>query len=85
MKREKKTVKIAQKFNKHNSHFFLFFPIAHDEKKMLSQIAEEGFLELINNILTIGMVPALFTDDETQTIIGNCQNAAKDAGYSVSK
>jgi dynein heavy chain, axonemal len=52
---------------------------------MLSQIAEEGFLEFINNILTIGMVPALFTDEEIETIIGNCRNAAKDAGYSASK
>lgn len=52
---------------------------------MLSQIAEEGFLEFINNILTIGMVPAMFTDDEKDTIIGNCRNAAKEAGYSVSK
>lgn len=53
--------------------------------KTLSQIAEEGFLEFINNILTIGTVPALFTDDEKDTIIGNCRNAAKEAGYSVSK
>jgi len=40
-------------------------------------------LEFINNILTVGMVPALFTDDEKDTIIGNCRDAAKDAGYSV--
>lgn len=52
---------------------------------MLSQIAEEGFLEFINNILTIGMVPALFTEEEKETIIGNCRNDAKVAGYSISK
>jgi dynein heavy chain, axonemal len=63
---------------------FNFLSIAF-EIKMLSQIAEEGFLEFINNILTIGMVPALFTEDEKDTIIGNCRNAAKEAGYSVSK
>jgi dynein heavy chain len=28
-----------------------------------SHVMEEGFLELINNMLTIGMVPALFDDD----------------------
>ncbi|CRL07346.1 CLUMA_CG020322, isoform A [Clunio marinus] len=50
-----------------------------------AQIAEEGFLEFINNILTIGTVPALFTDEEKDTIIGNCRDAAKEAGYSVSK
>ena len=26
-------------------------------------VLEEGFLELINNMLTIGMVPALFPED----------------------
>jgi dynein heavy chain len=29
-----------------------------------AHVAEEGFLELINNILTIGMVPALFMEEE---------------------
>lgn len=29
-----------------------------------SHVVEEGFLELINNILTIGMVPALFPEEE---------------------
>ena len=33
-------------------------------------VAQEGFLELINNMLTSGMVPALFPDDEKETIIG---------------
>ncbi|XP_052562272.1 dynein axonemal heavy chain 10 isoform X4 [Culex pipiens pallens] len=50
-----------------------------------AQIAEEGFLEFINNILTTGMVPALFTDDEKDTIIGQCRGAAKEQGYAVSK
>jgi dynein heavy chain, axonemal len=29
-----------------------------------AHVVDEGFLELINNILTIGMVPALFAEDE---------------------
>lgn len=33
-------------------------------------VAQEGFLELINNMLTSGMVPALFPDDEKETVIG---------------
>lgn len=29
-----------------------------------SHVAEEGFLELVNNILTIGIVPGLFPEEE---------------------
>ena len=29
-----------------------------------AHVTEEGFLELINNVLTIGMVPALFPEEE---------------------
>lgn len=29
-----------------------------------AHVVEEGFLELMNNILTIGMVPALFPEEE---------------------
>ncbi|GIQ82468.1 dynein heavy chain, partial [Kipferlia bialata] len=32
-------------------------------------VAEEGFLELLNNMLTTGMVPALFAEDEKEGII----------------
>ena len=31
-----------------------------------AHVVEEGFLELINNVLTIGMVPALFPEDEKE-------------------
>ena len=34
-----------------------------------SHVAEEGFLELVNNILTIGMVPALFPEEEKDGLI----------------
>jgi len=34
-----------------------------------SHVAEEQFLELINNILTIGMVPALFPEEEKDGLI----------------
>ena len=33
-----------------------------------------GFLELVNNMLTSGMVPALFPDDEKEQIIGQVWN-----------
>ncbi|XP_050426983.1 dynein axonemal heavy chain 10-like [Adelges cooleyi] len=50
-----------------------------------SQIAEEGFLEIINNILTIGMVPALFTEEEKDGIVNQVRKDAKDAGYGIAK
>lgn len=37
-------------------------------------VVEEGFLELINNMLTSGMVPALYLDDEKEGIIGSVCN-----------
>ena len=34
-----------------------------------------GFLELINNMLTSGMVPALYNDEEKEQVIGQvCEN-----------
>ncbi|XP_050294970.1 dynein axonemal heavy chain 10 [Anthonomus grandis grandis] len=50
-----------------------------------AQIVEEGFLEFINNILMIGYVPSLFTDDDKEQIIGQCRSAAVKAGYGVAK
>jgi dynein heavy chain len=35
-----------------------------------SHVQEEGFLELINNILTIGMVPSLFPEEEKESLLG---------------
>ncbi|XP_068620608.1 LOW QUALITY PROTEIN: dynein axonemal heavy chain 10 [Battus philenor] len=50
-----------------------------------AQIVEEGFLEFINNILMIGMIPALFGDDEKDAIINALRNESNDAGYGVGK
>nr|XP_023024309.1 dynein heavy chain 10, axonemal [Leptinotarsa decemlineata] len=49
------------------------------------QIVEEGFLEFINNILMIGYVPSLFTDDDKEQIINQCRIPAKNAGYGIAK
>ncbi|KPJ14719.1 Dynein heavy chain 10, axonemal [Papilio machaon] len=49
------------------------------------RILEEGFLEFINNILMIGMIPALFGDDEKDAIINALRNESNDAGYGVGK
>lgn len=35
-----------------------------------AHVVEEGFLELINNILTIGMVPGLFPEEEKESLCG---------------
>jgi len=40
-----------------------------------SHVAQEGFLELLNNVLTIGMVPALFPEEEKE---GLCQLVDKE-------
>ena len=50
-----------------------------------SHVAEEGFLELINNMLTTGAVPALFPDDEKDGIINNMRDEAAKAGYPPGK
>ncbi|CAH1165598.1 unnamed protein product [Phyllotreta striolata] len=68
----------------------LFTVLGVDNKKTCffftaAQIVEEGFLEFINNILMIGYVPSLFTDDEREQLINNARAAAKKAGYSVTK
>lgn len=36
-----------------------------------AQFVQEGFLELINNILTTGMVPALYPDDEKEVLLSS--------------
>ena len=45
-----------------NSRVVFLFTDAH--------VVDEGFLELVNNMLTSGMVPALFKEDEKDALIG---------------
>ena len=45
-----------------------------------AHVIEEGFLELINNILTTGMVPALYEADERDAIINGVRPEVKAAG-----
>lgn len=40
---------------------------------------------MINNILMTGMIPALFSDEDKDGIIGQVRNAAKAAGYGITK
>lgn len=57
--------------------YFMFERIASLKKKTTSKRFLSlfvGFLELINNMLTSGMVPALFPDDEKEAIIGQVKS-----------
>ena len=49
-------------------------PFSHHKEYIVSFscfLSALGFLELINNMLTTGMVPALYADDEREQIIGS--------------
>lgn len=51
----------------------LFFMIGIDNKPTVflftaAQVAEEGFLEFVNNILMTGMVPTLFNDEDKDQV-----------------
>ncbi|XP_041266334.1 dynein heavy chain 10, axonemal [Onychostruthus taczanowskii] len=48
-------------------------------------VAEESFLELINNMLTSGMVPALYADDEKDSILTQIGEEAAKAGMGPAK
>eukprot|EP01135_Chromosphaera_perkinsii_P009070 Nk52_evm1s1607 gene=Nk52_evmTU1s1607 len=50
-----------------------------------SHVAQEGFLELINNILTTGSVPALYETDEIDTIINSIRSEVTNAGINPTK
>ena len=42
-----------------------------------AHVVEEGFLELINNMLTIGMVPSLFPKEEKGGLISQIEDQAR--------
>ncbi len=43
-------------------------------------VADEGFLELVNNILTMGMVPALYGEDEKESAISGIRKERREQG-----
>ena len=52
----------------------LYGMLGSDDKKVVflftdAHVADEGFLELINNMLTSGMVPALYDDAEKEGLV----------------
>lgn len=50
-----------------------------------AHVLEEGFLELINNMLTIGMVPALFDEDGKKKMSDKVRDEAKRKGILETK
>ena len=48
-------------------------------------VADEGFMELINNLLTMGIVPALFDDEERSGMINSVAKEVKEKGLPDSK
>ena len=50
-----------------------------------AHVIEEGFLELMNNMLTTGMVPALYEKDEIDGIVNSVRKEVKEAGLIDSK
>jgi dynein heavy chain len=42
-----------------------------------AHVADESFLELVNNMLTSGMVPALYTEDEKDKLVDNIREEAQ--------
>ncbi|KAM6052185.1 dynein axonemal heavy chain 10 [Chlamydotis macqueenii] len=68
---------LYQKLGIENKSMVFLFTDAH--------VADESFLELINNMLTLGIVPALFADDEKDTILSQIGDEATKAGVSPAK
>lgn len=50
-----------------------------------AHVKEESFLEMINNMLTSGMVPALFSDEERMPLIDSVRAEVKAQGINVNK
>ncbi|KAM9822995.1 dynein axonemal heavy chain 10-like [Syngnathus typhle] len=68
----------------------LYLKLGIENKKTVflftdAHVAEEGFLELINNMLTSGIVPALFPDDEKEAVLNQLREEALMNGSGPSK
>ncbi|XP_019604311.2 dynein axonemal heavy chain 10 [Rhinolophus sinicus] len=68
----------------------LYLKLGIENKMMIflftdAHVAEEGFLELINNMLTSGIVPALFPEDEKESILSQIGQEAMKQGVGPAK
>ena len=60
----------------------LYSRVGEDGKSVMflftdAHVADESFLELVNNMLTSGMVPALYTEDEKDKLVDNIREEAQ--------
>eukprot|EP00762_Andalucia_godoyi_P000034 ANDGO_02412.mRNA.1 Dynein-1-alpha heavy chain len=69
--------KLYNKLGAENKKTTFLFTDAH--------VVDEGFLELINNMLTSGMVPALFAEDEKDGLISSVRDEVIRSGLSDTK
>ena len=68
----------------------LYGQLGREDRKMVflftdAHVADEGFLELLNNMLTTGMVPALFDDGEKDAAGALVRDEVAAAGLQESK
>nr|XP_044631957.1 dynein axonemal heavy chain 10 isoform X1 [Equus asinus] len=68
----------------------LYLKLGLENKTMIflftdAHVAEEGFLELINNMLTSGIVPALFPEEEKESILSQIGQEALKHGTGLAK
>lgn len=68
----------------------LYDQLGRESKPMVflmtdSHVADEGFLELVNNMLTTGMVPALYDDSEKDACINSVRDEVAKAGLPETK
>ncbi|XP_025789014.1 dynein heavy chain 10, axonemal [Puma concolor] len=68
----------------------LYLKLGTENKRMIflftdAHVAEEGFLELINNMLTSGILPALFPEEEKESILSQIGQEALKQGTSPAK
>lgn len=50
-----------------------------------AQVKEDSFLEMVNNMLTSGMVPGLFAEEEKMPLLDSVRAECKDKGIPVNK
>ncbi|XP_069353305.1 dynein axonemal heavy chain 10 isoform X1 [Eulemur rufifrons] len=68
----------------------LYLKLGIENKRMIflftdAHVAEESFLELINNMLTSGIVPALFPEEEKESVLSQIGQEAMKAGVGPAK
>ncbi|VFV23646.1 dynein heavy chain axonemal [Lynx pardinus] len=68
----------------------LYLKLGTENKRMIflftdAHVAEEGFLELINNMLTSGIVPALFPEEEKESVLSQIGQEFLKQGTSPAK